>query len=1076
MSTDRRSAGGSASSPRSDDELIAAALQQEAAPAARGVHSPPPVSIGPYRIVRPIGSGGMGVVYEAEQERPLRRRVALKVIKLGMDTREVVRRFETERQALALMDHPNIARVFDAGATEQGRPYFVMECVPGVRITRYCDEYGLSIPERLSLVVQVCHAIQHAHQKGVIHRDIKPSNVLVTVLDDRPVPKVIDFGVAKAVEQHAGEQSLVTEPGQPVGTPAYMSPEQLGLGGSDVDTRSDIYSLGLLLYDLLVGVLPYAVRSAEARDALAWHRTLANQEPVLPSTRLGSLGGDALDYAERRCTSPSALRRALRGDLDWITMKALEKDRTRRYATAAELAADIERYLRHEPVSAGPPGTAYRVRMFVRRNRGLVASGAVVLGVLIAGIIASTAFALKASRAEKDARWRAYRGNIAGANAALVANQTGTAQRLLNEAPEEHRGWEWHYLSAAADQSLAILPHDSDVWAIAFSPDGSLLVSGAEEGPIRIWDVASRRLLRTLEGHTGCVYSVAFSPNGCFLASGSKDETIRIWDMPTGTVQRVLQDPPAQVFGVAFSPNGRYLAAGRSDLAVRIWDLTTGQVWETPLDHGALVYTVAFHPTLDLLASGDGVSTADGLLRLWDLAVVPPAPRAAWGYTGFVRSVAFSPDGARLAVGAKDGTLCLWNVGGGILGTEKPTVLLSGSGVVQCAAFSHDGLCLASGTDDSIVRLWSVTTGEELAALHGHGGIVQAVAFSPDGRLLASAGRGDRCVRLWDPALSAARDVLRPPSRPGAPAFSRDGRLVATLRDNVVRTWDTFNGEPHGPARVLPSRASVLSWDTTRCALLTSDVPGRIRIVDVYSQRIVWELYGHAGTVCGLSFSVDGQRLASCGADGTLRIWDLRSGTELRVLGELGPWPLPAVFSPDGRRIAVVTREDLRAAVCVLRIWDVASGDELRTGLRPGDVVAGVSFSPDGGRVAYGSAAGTITIWNLEANREERILRGHTGGIYWTVYSPDGCRLVSTSEDHSVRIWDVATGEELLLLPGHEDIVYSAVFSSDGTLLATASDDKTIRLWDSVPYRDRLREYERLSSSAAKQTRRTFPE
>ena len=310
--------------------------------------------IGPYRLLRRIGEGGMGVVFEADQETPVRRRVALKLIKWGMDTRRVVARFESERQALALMSHANIARVYDAGATEQGRPYFVMECVKGEPITIYCDRHCLTTGERLTLFLQVCAGVQHAHQRGVIHRDLKPSNVLVTVEDKRPVPKIIDFGVAKATSQRLTEKTLFTDFGQLVGTPAYMSPEQAEMTPLDVDTRSDVYSLGVLLYELLVGALPFDYKDLRRAGFDEMRRRIREEAPSKPSTKLSSLGDGSTTVAHSRCTDLRSLQRQLRGDLDWITLKALEKDRIRRYDSASELAADIERHLQDKPVEAGP--------------------------------------------------------------------------------------------------------------------------------------------------------------------------------------------------------------------------------------------------------------------------------------------------------------------------------------------------------------------------------------------------------------------------------------------------------------------------------------------------------------------------------------------------------------------------------------------------------------------------------------------------------------------------------------------------------------------------------------------------
>ncbi len=356
----------------------------------------PPAEIGPYRLLQKLGEGGMGEVWEAEQQRPVGRRVAVKLIRWGMASGEVLARFESERQALALMNHPSIAAIHDAGVSLGGRPYFVMELVSGVPVTEYCDTHRLGVRERLELFIEVCQGVQHAHQKGVIHRDMKPSNVLVTVEDDHPVPKIIDFGVAKATAQRLTERTLFTELGQWIGTPEYMSPEQAEMTGLDVDTRTDVYSLGALLYELMVGTQPFAAEELRRMGFDEMRRRIREEEPTRPSTRVASLGDTSWVVAKTRRRDPASLTRELRGDLDWITVKALEKDRTRRYGSPAELAADLERHLEHRPVLAGPPSVRYRLGKFVSRHRLGVAAGALAavalwLGLVVAGLGLATA-------------------------------------------------------------------------------------------------------------------------------------------------------------------------------------------------------------------------------------------------------------------------------------------------------------------------------------------------------------------------------------------------------------------------------------------------------------------------------------------------------------------------------------------------------------------------------------------------------------------------------------------------------------------------------------------------------------
>ena len=404
-------------------------------PAAPQEH---PEQIGPYKLLRAIGEGGFGTVYLAAQQYPVRRRVAVKVIKWGMDTRQVIARFEAERQALAMMDHPNIAKVFDAGATDAGRPFFVMELVDGVPITKYCDEQRLTARQRLELFVAVCHAVQHAHQKGIIHRDVKPTNVLVTLHDGRPVPKVIDFGVAKATQARLTEQTVFTEQRTMIGTPQYMSPEQAEMGGADVDTRTDVYSLGVLMYELLTGVTPFDPRELRGRALAEVQRVIREVDPPRPSTRLSTIETIA-SVAAQRGVEPRKLSALVRGELDWIVMKALEKDRQRRYESASGLASDIRRYLEGDAVLAAPPGRAYRFKKFVRRNRGPVTAVAAVMTVLVAGVVGTTLGMLGEARQRIEAQKQEQEARQQAAIATAVSDfqtdmfDTADPERLMGD-------------------------------------------------------------------------------------------------------------------------------------------------------------------------------------------------------------------------------------------------------------------------------------------------------------------------------------------------------------------------------------------------------------------------------------------------------------------------------------------------------------------------------------------------------------------------------------------------------------------------------------------------------------------
>ncbi|NQV35906.1 MAG: serine/threonine protein kinase, partial [Phycisphaeraceae bacterium] len=413
----------------------------------------PGTQIGRFKLLSVLGEGGYGIVYLAEQERPMRRRVALKIIKPGMDSKEVLARFESERQALALLDHAHIARVFTSGATDAGRPYFVMEHVDGLPITEYCDQHQLSIEDRLRLFQQICEAVQHAHQKGIIHRDLKPSNILVSTQNDLPVSKIIDFGVARAISQPLTDRTLYTERGQMVGTPEYMSPEQADMAFEGIDTRSDVYSLGAVLYELLTGTLPFDPETLRQAGAEGMRKTIREQDPFTPSTRLSSLGNDAKTIAEKRNTELSALTKQLHRELEWIPLKAMRKDRTRRYQSAAELTHDIQNYLDGAPLLAGPESATYRMGKFVRRYKVYVATSFIVMLTVFLAMAVITKFYLDARKLAETQRRTLYFKNISLVDGIYKNQQLSGTNSLLESCPDDLKGWEWDRLQYILDES-----------------------------------------------------------------------------------------------------------------------------------------------------------------------------------------------------------------------------------------------------------------------------------------------------------------------------------------------------------------------------------------------------------------------------------------------------------------------------------------------------------------------------------------------------------------------------------------------------------------------------------------------
>jgi WD40 repeat protein/serine/threonine protein kinase len=821
-----------------EHEQLGSFLESPASPPAatadyQRVSEDPGTVIGPYKLVQVIGEGGMGTVFMAEQTRPVKRLVALKLIKAGLDTRQVLARFEAERQALALMDHLNIARVLDAGTTEAWRPYFVMELVKGVPITRYCDERRLTPRERLELFIPVCRAVQHAHQKGIIHRDLKPSNVLVGLYDGQPIPKVIDFGVAKAAGTKLTEATLFTGFGAVIGTPEYMSPEQAWLDNLDIDTRSDIYSLGVLLYELLTGTTPLDRKRLGQAALLEVLRVIREEEPPRPSTRLGTTE-ELPPIAARRNIEPRKLSELVRGELDWIVMKALEKDRNRRYETANGLAADLQRYLSDEPVQAYPPSAWYRFRKFARRNKAALAmASTLTVGVLVAvGSLAAAVSVLAASNVEvkaeqeqtkaaldrekqtNDALSRAldreqralYFHRIALAEREVEARNIGRAEELLDECPAPRRGWEWHYLKRRCRQEpLTFREHPGWVLSVAVSPDGMTVAStglilGPGEirpgeiplGEIRVWDRATGKLVHRLIGPVARL--VVFHPNGKVLISAGVDETLRAWDVTTGKEVRPLTVPDGNPnpLCLAVSPDGRLLVTAGADNTLRVRDAADFRELRTLRGHTAPAAAAAFGPD-GRLVTGD----FDGTVRVWD-ATTGWELHTLRGHAGPV-GTAFSRDGKHVASCGVDGTTRVSDARTGRL----VRTIRGESAMTGWVAFSPDGLRLATGNLDGTVRVWDFREDHEALTLRGHTDMVMGLAFSPNGDQLVSCSL-DGTVRVWDatPLGAAPRPgerTLRGHSGPVLgvtfrPGPDPSGRVVLASASLGVRLFNTLHG------------------------------------------------------------------------------------------------------------------------------------------------------------------------------------------------------------------------------------------------------------------------------------------
>jgi eukaryotic-like serine/threonine-protein kinase len=998
-----------------------------------------------FRLIRELGEGGMGQVWLAEQIAPVVRPVALKLIKAGMYDATVVQRFQAERQSVAIMDHPAIAKVFDAGATPQGQPYFVMEYVPGLPITEYCDQHKLRIRERLELFIQACEGVQHAHQKTIIHRDLKPANILVIEVDGKAVPRIIDFGLAKAMSSPT-DQPMHTRFGQFIGTPGYMSPERVDPKIQDVDTRTDVYSLGVILYELLTGLQPFEIKKHQRPSLEEWLRQLREEEPSRPSSKVGADRQTLTVTAGTRATQPKQLVSVLRGDLDWITLKALERDRERRYGTPAELAADLRRYLNHEPIVARPTSAAYQIRRLIRRHR--IAAGFIGMVTLLS-IVASGA-ALIAFHKQHEAEFQATQalqaqsrlltlaaaqrlkdGDVAGAQGIILevlTNPRFAAVRTpaANSVFQEIR---------AADVQLVVLSgHGDIVLSGTYSPDGTRIVTASSDKTARIWDARTGAQLAVLSGHAGSVYNAAYSPEGTHIVTASTDKTARIWDARTGVQLAVLSGHGDDVNSAVYSSDGTRIVTASSDETARIWDARTGAQLVVLSGHGDTVYSAAFSP------DGTHIVTAsdDKTARVWDartgaqLAVLS-------GHGDRVDFADYSPDGTRIVSASSDKTARIWDAR-----TGAQLLVLSGHGsLVYSAAYSPDSTSIVTASLDKTARIWDARTGVQLVVLSGHGSFVYSGAYSPDGTHIVTASN-DKTGRVWDARMGAQLAAL---SGHGSLVFSAgyspDGaRIVTASSDKTARVWDARTGAQlallsgHGDTVY----SAAFSPDGTR--IVTASADKTARTWDALTGAQLGTLSGHAGRVYSAAYSPDGARIVTASFDKTARIWDAHTGAQLAALSGHGDYLYSAAYSRDGARIVTASGDK------TARIWDARSGAQLAVLSGHGDAVYSAAYSPDGTRIVTASVDRSARVWDARTGAQLAVLSGHGDSVISAFYSPDGTRIVTASGDKTARIWDARTATQLAALTGSDSYVYSATYSPDGTRIVTASFDKTARIWD----------------------------
>lgn len=1002
---------------------------------------------GDYELLEEIARGGMGVIYRARQV-SLNRQVALKMILAGrLATPALTRRFHTEAEAAARLDHPHIVPIYEIGEHE-GQHYFSMKLITGGTLGKtFCvsldnapqisgsspaaerkksqsSQFDLGKQEQAArLVAKVARAVHYAHQRGILHRDLKPTNIL---LDERGEPHVTDFGLAKLMEGDSG----LTLSAATLGTPSYMPPEQAAGHTKELTTTADVYSLGAVLYELLAGRPPFV-----GETALEVMRKVVEQEPERPSIILQRLRDTGLSTNR----GPQ-----LDQDLETICLKCLSKDPEKRYVSAEMLAEDLDRWCDGEPIAARPVHSVERLWIWCRRRPAFASALLAIVILLTIVFIGSPIAAFRINLERQRTEHLLYISNMNRAQVAWEQSHIGLMRQLLEEAQgSPRRGFEWYYWQRLAHlERKSFRGHVAEVNSVAVSPNGQMVASCDGNGIVKVWDVTTGQEKLALQGHEGPIFSVAFSMDGQRIITGSEDKTARVWDAIGGGTILVLTGHTHNVEMVTFSQDDRWILTGGFDRTVRLWDAATGREIRKFPGHVA-----ALSPDgRQIVTTGGFVEVGGNLLgdeysnesTLWDTETGHKLHELK-GHSDLVMWVAFSRDGKRIVTSSRDRTGKIWDAA---TGTALAT-LRGHNDQMTSAIFSGSGKRVVTASPDQTARMWDAATGELLSTFKGHSGGVNYATFSPDGRWVVTAS-SDQTVKVWDVDAVSERISLdgRTPKLCGL-AISPDGKQIATgSYSNEGKIWESATAQILGKID-----ATVVAYSPNGQDIVTSTHDGMANCAAVWDARtghLRRRFPVHNSPVEALAFSPDGQRLVTCSDDKTAAVWEVSSGRKLTGLIGHNHGLRGVAFSPDGKWITTACLDR------TVKIWDAHSGAESFSFNEHKAGVWAASFSPDGRRVFSGDENGNGLLWETATGQTLLTFKGRNSTIVCATFSSDGQRILTGSADNTAKLWETETGREVLTFKGHTGMIKAAVISPDGHRIAIASFDGLATLWDAA--------------------------